>query len=149
MANSESRIDKLVTKFRVHGGRMTPQRMAILKALLAGDHPTVEEIYEVVKRDFPMTSLTTVYRTITLLRQAGEVVEVDMGAPVAHYDGARPYHHPHLVCTVCGRVMDSPDLDVQALIQDLGRRAGDWSLSQEVHFRGVCPACQARQASDG
>lgn len=141
-----SRLDDLISKFRARGGRMTPQRMAILKTLLAGDHPTVEGIYESVKRDFPMTSLVTVYRTIALLRDLGEVLEVGSGDLMAHYDGNTPYHHPHLVCVACGRVSDSPKADIQALIKDIGHRAGDWVLSQEVLFCGVCPECQAQKA---
>jgi Fur family peroxide stress response transcriptional regulator len=142
MTDSPSRLDDLVSKFRARGGRMTPQRMAILRALLAADHPTIQQIYTVVRRDFPMTSLVTVYRTIALLRDAGEVLEVDPGDPLAHYDGLRPTLHPHLVCKACGRVADSPDLDLDAVTVDLAQRAGNWALGQEVLFYGLCPGCQ-------
>jgi Fur family peroxide stress response transcriptional regulator len=149
MSEQESRLRDLTDKFRARGGRMTPQRMAILKALLAGNHPTIQDIYAVVKRDFPMTSLVTVYRTIALLRDAGEVLEVDPVDSLAHYDGLRPVPHPHLVCTQCGRVADSPDMDVQAMTENLNRQAGNWSLSQEVHFYGLCPDCRAKRAIEG
>jgi len=149
MVEFECRLNDLVNKFHSHGGRMTPQRMAILKALLAQDHPTIQQIYAVVKRDFPMTSLVTVYRTIALLRDAGEILEVDSCDPLAHYDGLRPSCHPHLVCTVCGRVADAPDLQLRTLTEDVVRRAGNWTLSQEVHFYGLCPDCQAKRAPGG
>jgi Fur family peroxide stress response transcriptional regulator len=149
MSESTSRLDHLLSTFRARGGRLTPQRMAILKALLAADHPTIQDIYAAVSRDFPMTSLVTVYRTIAILRDAGEVLEVDSCDPLAHYDGLRPTHHPHLVCVACGRVADSPDLDVQALTEDLKRRAGNWAFSQEVHFFGLCPDCQDKGAPEG
>lgn len=123
---------------------MTPQRMAILRALLSEDHPTVQRIYAVVSRDFPMTSLVTVYRTIALLRDAGEVLEVDSLDPLPHYDGLRPAHHPHLVCETCGRVVDAPQLELGALTAELALRAGDWALSAEVHFFGRCPDCRNR-----
>jgi Fur family transcriptional regulator, peroxide stress response regulator len=142
-----SRLDELVHTLRAQGGRMTPQRMAILRALLTGDHPTIEEIYATVKRDFPMTSLVTVYRTLATLREAGEVLGVKLGDPSAHYDGARPYPHPHLVCLRCGRVTDAPDVDTRTLTAEIARRAADWTLSQETQFYGVCPACRAREAS--
>jgi Fur family peroxide stress response transcriptional regulator len=149
MSEPESRLRDLTDKFRARGGRMTPQRMAILKALLTGNHPTIQDIYALVKRDFPMTSLVTVYRTIALLRDAGEVLEVDPVDSLAHYDGLRPTPHPHLVCTQCGRVADSPDLDVHALTEDINRRADHWVLTQEVHFYGLCPNCQAKKAPEG
>jgi len=148
MPKPESRLDELVSKFRAHGGRMTPQRMAILRALLAEDHPTIQQIYAVVRRDFPMTSLVTVYRTVTLLRDAGEVLEMDSCDLLAHYDGLRPCDHPHLVCTACGRVADSPDFELRTMTDDLGHRAGNWALSQEVHFYGICPDCQAKRTHE-
>jgi Fur family peroxide stress response transcriptional regulator len=148
MTDSLSRLDDLVSKFRARGGRMTPQRMAILKALLAADHPTIQQIDAVVRRDFPMTSLVTVYRTIALLRDAGEVLEVDPGDPLAHYDGLRPAQHPHLVCKACGRVADSPDLDLDAVTVELAHRAGNWTLGQEVLFYGLCPDCQAPRSPE-
>ena len=141
----ESRLNELVHRLRSHGGRMTPQRMAILKTLLTEDHPTVQQIYAIVSRDFPMTSLVTVYRTIALLRDSGEVLEVDSYDPTPHYDGLRPSYHPHLVCEACGRVVDSPDLELRTLTEDIARRAGNWALSQEVHFFGLCPACRAHR----
>ncbi len=147
MTHTTSRLDALMRKLRARGGRMTPQRMAILKALLAADHPTVEQIYEAVRRDFPMTSEVTVYRTLALLRDEGEILELGAGDAVARYDGMRPNHHPHLVCSECGRVMDSPALDVRPLVAEMERLAGHWALSEEVHFYGICPSCQARKAS--
>jgi Fur family transcriptional regulator, peroxide stress response regulator len=147
MTDSPSRLGGLVSKLRARGGRMTPQRMAILKALLAGDHPTVDEIYETVRRDFPMTSLVTVYRTVALLRDEGEVLEVDARNRATHYDAARPYSHPHLVCVRCGRVMDAPDLDLDAVTVEIERRAGNWALSQEIQFHGLCYTCQDKAES--
>jgi Fur family peroxide stress response transcriptional regulator len=126
---------------------MTPQRMAILKALLAADHPTVDEVYEAVRHDFPMTSPVTVYRTMAMLRDMGEVIEVDSSDPVARYDAHRPYQHPHLVCGHCGRVMDSPDAEIEGLLRDLQQRAGRWTLSREVYFYGICPECRERGAT--
>lgn len=143
--HTTSRLDALMQKFRARGGRVTPQRMAILKALLAADHPTIKQIYEVVRHDFPMTSEVTVYRTLALLRDAGEVLEVNPGDAVARYDGLRPNQHPHLMCNKCGRIVDSPELDVRALVAEVERRAGDWALSEEVLFYGVCPECQAKK----
>jgi len=148
MAMPTSRLDDLTAKLHARGGRMTPQRMAVIEALLAMDHPTIQDIYARVRHDFPMTSLVTIYRTIALLRDEGEVLEVDSCGPLPHYDGLRPNRHPHLVCTVCGRIADSPDLDVRVLTQDLGQRARGWLLSQDVHFHGVCPECKAQKTRD-
>lgn len=146
MGKSVARLEELAKKVRSRGGRMTPQRMAILRALLTADHPTVEEVYEAVRRDFPMTSLATVYRTVSLLREVGEVMDLDGGDSAPHCD-ARPYPHAHLVCTECRRVADAPEMDARVLSDDIGRRTGGWALSPEIYFYGICPECRAQEAA--
>ena len=72
MADPEARLDELTTGLRERGNRLTPQRMTVLKVLTASEeHPSVEQIYERVKVDFPMTSLATIYKTVTLLKEMG------------------------------------------------------------------------------
>ncbi len=51
--------------------------MAVLKIMATSDgHPSVENIYEHVKKRFPTTSLATVYKTVTLLKELNEVLEL-------------------------------------------------------------------------
>jgi Fur family peroxide stress response transcriptional regulator len=138
-----------VAKLRERGGRMTPQRLAILQALLEQEHPTVDEIYRQVSETFPTTSVATVYRTVTTLKEMGEALEIQGTDPVAHYDAHRPGPHSHLVCVSCGRVMDSPEVDMAALSSELGRKARDWRLVEQAQFFGVCPECRARGAAPG
>ena len=142
------RLAQLVGELRAQGGRVTPQRMAILDALLAADHPTVEQIFERVRRTFSSMSIVTVYRTLAFLRELGQLVEVDSAVPVARYDGMRPYPHPHLICAQCGRAVDSPVTDVAALIDAVGTGVEDWSLTHAVLIYGLCPACRASGSSD-
>ena len=77
MADPEARLDEMITRLKERGHRLTPQRMAVLKILAVSEgHPSVEQIYERVKVDFPMTSLATVYKTVALLKEMGEVLEL-------------------------------------------------------------------------
>jgi Fur family peroxide stress response transcriptional regulator len=72
MANPEARLDELIVRLREQRHRLTPQRMAVLRILAVSEgHPSVEQIYQRVKADFPMTSLATVYKTVTLLKEMG------------------------------------------------------------------------------
>jgi hypothetical protein len=81
--------------------------MAVLKILASSqDHPTVERIYSQVRRDFPTTSLATIYKTITLLKELEEVLELGFAEQGSRYDGKRPYPHPHVICTRCGAIVD-------------------------------------------
>jgi Fur family peroxide stress response transcriptional regulator len=142
------RLSEIVTQLRNAGTRVTPQRVAIIQALLDQDHPTVEGILARLQPDFPMTSVATVYRTLLLLQEMGILLEVNAGGPLSHYDGYRPVPHAHMVCTVCGRVVDAPEVDLDALADDLGQRTGTdqrpghWRIGSNALFFGVCPDCQ-------
>ena len=64
------RLDDLVARLRSAGHRITPQRLAIIKTLVdSGEHPSVEQIYRRVRKDFPTTSLATVYNTLERLKE--------------------------------------------------------------------------------
>jgi Fur family peroxide stress response transcriptional regulator len=99
---TQDRLNNLAVKLRSRGQRLTPQRLAVLK-VLAGNksHLSIEEIYEIVKADFPMTSLATIYKTINTLKEIGEVREMGFSDGSNRYDGYDPSPHPHLICIQC------------------------------------------------
>ena len=73
MTHPQTRLDEMVAKLRQRGYRLTPQRIAMLGILAASaGHPSVEQVCESLKADFPMTSLATVYKTVTLLKEMGK-----------------------------------------------------------------------------
>ncbi len=139
----DQRLEDLRHRLRARGGRVTPQRVAILKALLTTDHPTIEQVYEQVSSQFCTISLMTVYRTLALLKEMGDVLEVRSAELASHYDGRLTHPHPHLVCGRCGRVIDSPVLDVRGLIDAMAAQVPAWRLTDELIVYGACPECQA------
>jgi Fur family peroxide stress response transcriptional regulator len=71
------RIDEMLAKLKEREFRITPQRLAILKILAASEgHPSVDDIYREVKAGFPTTSLATVYKTVSLLKELNEALEI-------------------------------------------------------------------------
>jgi Fur family peroxide stress response transcriptional regulator len=117
--------------------------MAVLKILAASEgHPGVEHIYDQVKADFPMTSLATVYKTVSLLKEIGEVLELGFGGDGSRYDGKKPYPHPHLVCIKCKRIIDPEVPGLGALPQKVGETTGFTIVSHRLDFYGICPKCQ-------
>ena len=146
IADPEARLDELVARLREQGHRLTPQRMAVLKILAASEgHPSVEQIYERVKTDFPMTSLATIYKTVTLLKEMGEVLELGFSDDSNRYDGNKPYPHPHLICTKCRSIVDPEIATLRELHQEVARSTGYRILSHRLDFLGVCPQCQERE----
>jgi Fur family peroxide stress response transcriptional regulator len=138
-----SRLETMIEKLRGVDSRITPQRLAVLKILAESKgHPSVEDIFKQVKPNFPTTSLATIYKTVNLLKEIGEVVELDFSEQGNRYDGNRPYPHPHLICTKCKTVMD-PDVETLTdLSQELAKKTGYHIESHRVDFFGVCPRCQ-------
>ena len=135
----------MVKQMRAAGHRMTPQRQAVLEILTTSDtHPTVDQIYERVRMDFPMTSRATVYKTISLAKEMGAVMELEFSKGSNRYDGKRPYPHTHVICMKCKQVMDADDLDITALKQEIIRNTGYRIDNHRIDFFGVCPNCQKK-----
>lgn len=151
MVSEQSRYAALLRRLRADGYRLTPQRLAVLKVLAADSgHPTVEQVFDQVRADYPTTSLATIYKTIDMLKDIGEVLELSVGES-HRYDGRDPRPHPHLICESCGVVVDvvvdGVYGDAVALLgaaRDVETRHGYADLVPQVEFRGRCPACQSR-----
>ena len=80
--------------------RMTNQRRIILEELRKVDtHPTVDELYTIVKARMPHISLGTVYRNLDLLAEMGEVLKMDSAGNMRRFDG-RVEPHRHVRCHV-------------------------------------------------
>jgi Fur family peroxide stress response transcriptional regulator len=140
---AKQRIDQMLSKLKDHDFRITPQRLAVLKVLVASEgHPSVEQIYEQVKRRFPTTSLATIYKTVTLLKELNEVLELGFPEGSNRYDGRRPYPHPHLICTKCKKIID-PDLSsLEDLAKEVTKETGFQITTHRVDFFGLCRECQ-------
>jgi len=139
----QDRLDSILTKLRERNCRITPQRVAILKVFLSrSDHPSVEQVYAQVRTNFPTTSLATVYKTVHLLKDIGEILEIATGDGRNRYDGSRPYPHPHLICTACKAIID-PELSLlPKLTAEMETTSGFRVTSHQLNFYGICPACQ-------
>lgn len=128
---------------RQAGQRVTPQRLAVLKILAhSTEHPSVERIYEEVAREFPTTSLATVYKTLTMLKSLGQVLELGFAHWGSRYDGRKPHSHPHAVCLRCGAIADPELPRVEDLAREMARTSGYRIDRHQLDFFGLCPACR-------
>jgi Fe2+ or Zn2+ uptake regulation protein len=135
--------DQLTAQFRAQGLRVTPQRQAIFAELYGDDtHPTVESLYERVRRELPAISLKTVYQTVHDLEALGEVRILDLGTGSVRVDPNVDDAHHHLVCTACGRVRDLP-IAFDGLRVPLRYRRDFAVDGAHVIFRGRCHDCSA------
>jgi Fur family peroxide stress response transcriptional regulator len=142
------RLENLVALLRAKGCRVTPQRLAILRVLTQSrGHPTAEQIHSRLVRQYPTMSLATVYKTIALLKQAGEVLELQFSDFGNRYDGRRPHPHPHVVCTRCGAIVDADDPLLGDAADRVARETGYAIRSHRLDFFGLCPSCLKKDGS--
>ena len=88
MSDPESRFQQLIAKLKARNYRLTPQRTALLRLLAASEgHPSASHLYEQIKAQFPTTSPATVYKTLNLLKEMGEVLELGFSNDDNRYDG--------------------------------------------------------------
>jgi len=138
------RLDELIEKLRERHYRITSQRLAILKTLALSDgHPSAERIYDQMKREFPTTSLATVYKTIATLKEMGEVLELGFANDSNRYDGNKLCPHMHLICVKCRDIIDVEGEDLRILPQQVAQRAGHRLVSHRFDIYGICPRCQS------
>jgi Fur family peroxide stress response transcriptional regulator len=148
MSESNSRLRDLVSSLRDQGHRLTPQRMAVLAILAESNaHPSAQDIYQQVRRDFPMTSLATVYKTITLLKEMGQVLELGFSDDCSRYDGRQPIPHPHLVCVRCKKIVDWECDALSDLTWRASEKSGYRILGHRLDLLGLCPDCQQKGPS--
>ncbi|MBW2000575.1 MAG: transcriptional repressor [Deltaproteobacteria bacterium] len=145
MADPYIRLNEMLEKLKGRNFRITPQRFAVLKILALSDaHPSVEMIYEEVKKDFPTTSIATVYKTVSLLKDLNEVLELGFPEGSNRYDGNNPFPHPHLICVRCKKILD-PNLDsLGDMTQELAAETGFEIISHRLGFFGICPGCKEK-----
>jgi Fur family ferric uptake transcriptional regulator len=125
------------------GYRLTPQRIMVLDALHSVDrHISAEEIFAKVKAKYPYANISTVYRTLELLKELGLVTEIDLDDGRIRYHLAEKGHHHHLVCSKCGSIIDLPE---SALLQLTRALASDYQFQADLRHLaifGLCAKCQ-------
>ncbi|HEX2097584.1 MAG TPA: Fur family transcriptional regulator [Rubrobacteraceae bacterium] len=117
------------------GYKATPQRTAVLQALVAEQHQSLEEI----RGRCPEVGLATVYRTLGLLVELGIVRRLELGDG-ARYELAEDHHH-HVICESCGGISEFErcPLDSERLeLKDPKFEVRSHSL--EVY--GLCAGCR-------
>ena len=146
MKDPKKRFEAIIQKLRDNRHKITPQRLAIVKILATSEgHPSVENIYDQIKSDFPTMSLATVYRNILIIKSFGEVLELGFPDGSNRYDGNRPHPHPHVICIKCKKIVD-PDLDsMDVMKKEVAEETNFKILNHRLDFFGICSDCMAEK----
>ncbi|GAH37817.1 unnamed protein product [marine sediment metagenome] len=127
------------------GYRLTPQRMLVIEALHRADgHISAEEIYEQLHSRYPYSNISTVYRTLELLKELNLVTETDFGDGRVRYHVAEKGHHHHLVCYRCGKITDLDESALYPLKDTLLHDYGFEADLRHLAIPGECSECRRK-----
>ncbi len=139
---SVQRLGEFVARCRQRGIAVTPQRLAVIQALLASEnHPSTDEICAAVRRKNPHVSLATVHRILEQFCEVGEARKVTLLHDVARYDGNVEPHH-HVLCVRCRRVHDIEAAEVDKLLEDTPSLGQFALLRCSLEIEALCARCQ-------
>ncbi len=128
---------------RQHNMKITPQRVAIYKALLnSREHPSAVTIHEQIKKMFPNVSLDTVNRTLLTFSEIGLVQIVEgRGDPKRFDPNLQPHHH--FRCVKCGEISDfySDEFDALRIPDQVQQKFV--ITAKRVLLEGICENCQS------
>ena len=134
---------ELTARLRASGYKLTPPRLAVLQVIFGqGGHLNPAEILERVRKIQPGVGRASISRTVELLTQLGSIRPIYLGesCPIdIHAEGG----HHHLVCSLCGKVIDFDQCTADQIADDLSARYGFTIVSHLLEFYGECAECKA------
>lgn len=138
-------LQSALAQLRKRGLKVTPQRVAILKALMVARRPlTAREVTDAVRASHPHISLDTVYRNLTVLTQFGLISQLNLQNRECtrfEYQGEDRHHH-HFVCLECGRSFCVEWCPTATLLAAPAQDPGFQTLGHAFEVYGYCSRCQ-------
>lgn len=127
---------------RKRGYRLTPQRHMILSVIQeAHEHLSIDQIAERVQQRNPYVSLSTIYRTLELLRELGLVRENHFLGEQPRYEAVAGEAHHHLVCRRCRATIHLDEALLGNLHEQLQAQYKYHHLTLDLVAAGYCDAC--------
>ncbi|GAB3163446.1 Fur family transcriptional regulator [Amycolatopsis sp. NPDC004378] len=123
----------------VPGRRSTRQRAAVVELLsTVDDFRSAQELHDELRKRGDGIGLTTVYRTLQSLSEAGEIDVLRTDSGEAIYRRCSAHHHHHLVCRVCGRTVEVEGPAVERWAEKIAAENGFSQISHTVEITGTC-----------
>ena len=127
---------------RKRGYRLTPQRYMILSVIQeAREHLTIDQITERVQLRNPYVSLSTVYRTLELLKKLDLIRENRLAGEQPYYEAAEGQAHHHLVCRRCHMTIHLDETLLGDLHEQLQAQYHFHNLTLDMVAAGYCSSC--------
>jgi len=110
-------MDEIAGRLKKSGLKVTPQRIAVLEALIKlNNHPAADEIARLVRQNYPHIATGTVYNILDTLVEKGIISKVKSDRDIMRYDAMLEHHH-HLYCKESDRIDDYFDGELNLLLE--------------------------------
>ena len=140
----------IVDSLRQEGYRLTPQRLMVLSIIHDSmGHISADEIHQKVRQQYPFVNISTIYRTLNLLKKLRLISETDLGEGYVRYELLERGRHHHLVCRRCG---ESFAFEHELLKPLQLRLLNNYGFAADLdHFAifGLCQRCRLAEATAG
>ena len=128
------------------GLKITAPRVKILQILESSTirHLSAEDVYRKLLTNNEEIGLATVYRVLTQFEAAGLVIRHHFEEGRSVFELASTYHHDHMVCIKCGRVVEFTDTEIEALQTKVADKLGFELTDHNLNMYGYCPKCRTK-----
>jgi Fur family ferric uptake transcriptional regulator len=142
-------VESLRARLREHVTRnklkSSSRRDLILDTLASiGRHVTAEELHRAVRTRGERIGAATVYRTLRVFQESGIVAERRFEGGATRFELVDDQHHDHLICTVCGLIVEFEDDAIEREQQRVAAAHGFRVMSHRHELYGLCAACGQR-----
>lgn len=138
-------LEKFQTLLKENSLKFTKQRELVLKFLYENDgHFTPEDIYTLLKEQYPEVNIgiATVYRTLTLLETSQIASSISFGVQGKKYELGLKKHHDHLICTMCGDIIEFFDESIENRQEEIAKKFNFHMTDHTMKIIGLCENCQ-------
>jgi len=137
----------IIERLKENGVTLTPQRMAVAEFLSGNkNHPTVDEIHRAIQKRYPTMSVATVYSTLNLLKELGEIQELSIRKRGKACFDPNPDIHHHLLCRKCGKIVDI-EFDHPSNCPIMAKENINGCKVEEIqaYLYGICSECMKKE----
>lgn len=143
---SKRKMDAFQIRCRKAGLKVTPQRVAVYRALIESkEHPSAEFLWRKLRKTYPNISLDTVNRTLLTLAEIGAAFIVEGSGDVKRFDGCLESHQ-HFKCVKCRRIIDFHHKPFDSITMPKNISEKYTVLRKTVYLEGLCDSCKKRNA---
>ena len=132
---------------RRNGMLYSKQREQILDIFLKTEkHLTVNDLYDLVRKENPKIGLATVHRTMKAITEAGLARAVGFGDGIKRFEHKYKHRqHHHLICTKCGGIIEIFNPAIEQMLKRIAKKHKFTFLDDKVKIFGICKFCRQKQ----